>query len=668
MKSIVNQNPWLLYWRGTSGTGLRHAQTQSDLQEAYAVFHEQQDIVGTLLCAAAMIIALEGDANPIEMDPWISKLEDVISQTEPHLPREIETYVTAGLLAALAARIPHHPNGQQWAERALELARLDDNLAFRALTAVNWVQYHYQIGQVSKAVAVLDEMRVLSNSLDVSPVVAINASMSVCACEFLLGLPSYRQTVSKALELAQSKGTFYAARFSTLAHGLFSALSEGDIDLTNQWLHEFEKEARFVGKGFYCFHRICSVWKAMIENNIDGAAVLQSEMLELGIRNGWPLEEALTYLWSALFFHCRKETAPIFHHLESTHRIARTMKSPYVEFMARKIEAHICFDNGEDTKALDSLRIAMELGRKGGFVNSQVWMPKMMARLCAKALEHGIEVDYAKMLIKKRNLVPDEPPLDIEAWPWPVKIYTLGKFRVIKDDQPLAFSHKVQRKPLALLKAIIALGGKTVSEDKLLDALWPDADGDAARFALTSAVHRLRKLLGHEQAIVRQDNEISLDERYCWTDVWAVERLLTRAEQSSRANGFEPINEQSIQLIQKAVALYKGLFLGNDPDAQIGQTTNDRLRRRLLRQLTALAQYWERKADLAQAVNSYEEALRIDPCAEDICRRLMTAYHKLGRPAESLSVYNALKEALNDRLGIEPSAETAAMVKQLEPR
>jgi DNA-binding SARP family transcriptional activator len=43
----------------------------------------------------------------------------------------------------------------------------------------------------------------------------------------------------------------------------------------------------------------------------------------------------------------------------------------------------------------------------------------------------------------------------------------------------------------------------------------------------------------------------------------------------------------------------------------------------------------------------------------------MTAYHKLGRPAESLSVYNALKEALNDRLGIGPSEETNRIVKQL---
>ena len=139
-----------------------------------------------------------------------------------------------------------------------------------------------------------------------------------------------------------------------------------------------------------------------------------------------------------------------------------------------------------------------------------------------------------RVLFASDELVPEEAPVEIEAWPWPIKIYTLGRFEVFKDDQPLQFKGKVQRKPLALLKAIIAFGGRGVREESLIDALWPDAEGDAARFALTSAIHRLRRLLGHEEAIIRKDNEVSLDERYCWVDVWAVERWLGRVESAAR--------------------------------------------------------------------------------------------------------------------------------------
>lgn len=92
--------------------------------------------------------------------------------------------------------------------RALELSRGDSNLAFRALTALNWVQYHSPIGEFGKAGIVVDEMRKLMNASNVSPVVAINASMSVCTYELLSAQPSYRHKIARVLELAQSTGMF----------------------------------------------------------------------------------------------------------------------------------------------------------------------------------------------------------------------------------------------------------------------------------------------------------------------------------------------------------------------------------------------------------------------------------------------------------------------------
>lgn len=661
-QSVVENNPWLLYWRGTCWQGWRHKETQQDLEQAFKVFRRQQDVVGMLLCAASLIIAFEGEGYPVAMDPWIMTLEELNRETNVDLPPEIETQVTAALLAALSVRIPHHPNGILWAERALEFARRDDNLAFRALTAMNWVQYHYEIGQMTTAAVVLDEMRGLISAAGTSPIVATNASMSVCACEFLLAFPTYRQTVNRVLELAQSKGMFYAAKFAVLGYGLFAALSDGDMGLATLWLHELDKEAHLLGPGFHCFYRICSVWRALLANNLEVAAMHQPDMLRLGIRDGWPLEESITRLFSVLVLHARSSKDDARNHLDRAYEIARTMNSPYVEFMARTVNAHICFDDGQDAKGFDSLRIAMELGRKGSFVNSQVWLPKVMARLCAKALEHGIEVEYVKMLVRKRNLVPEKAPVDIEAWPWPIKIYTLGQFLVLKDNHPLTFSHKVQRKPLALLKAIIASGGKNVREETLLDLLWPEADGDAAHFALTSAIHRLRKLLGHEQALIRKDNEISLNERYCWVDVWAVERLLERVEAAVRENG---PGTDSIRLLRRASELYKGPFLGADPEASWSTSTADRVRRGLLRHLSKFGQDYERQAQWQEAASVYEAALRVDPCAEDACRRLMTAYHHLGRPAEVISAYRHCKEALNNRLGVALAIETERLLKKL---
>lgn len=88
----------------------------------------------------------------------------------------------------------------------------------------------------------------------------------------------------------------------------------------------------------------------------------------------------------------------------------------------------------------------------------------LMARLCAKALDAGIEVEYVQELIRRRCLVPDNQYIYSEKWPWPLKIYTLGRFGIVKDGRHLLsnvqFQRKAKHRPVELLKAIIALGGE----------------------------------------------------------------------------------------------------------------------------------------------------------------------------------------------------------------
>src|SRR5262249_10329627 len=248
----------------------------------------------------------------------------------------------------------------------------------------------------------------------------------------------------------------------------------------------------------------------------------QPEMLRLALEAGGALGEAVAPLLSAQGLHARGAGSDAREQLDRGVEVGRALSSAYVEFMAPPPQARPWLGGGQASRGLQALRIAMALGREHGYVNSHVWIPAIMAGLCARALDAGIEQDYVRGLVQKRGLVPESPPVEAEAWPWPVKILTLGRFEVLLDGEPVRFARKVQRKPLALLKALVAFGGRGVREELVMDALWPDAEGDAARVALASALHRLRGLLGREQAILRQEGLLSLDSRHCWVDVWAV--------------------------------------------------------------------------------------------------------------------------------------------------
>lgn len=657
--AIFAEQPWLLFWRGIGWLAWRHADCQRSLAEAFTAFRKQGDTLGMFLAWSGVVFAYVSEGEHVALDRWIALLDEVMQDAPGFPTKGVETRVACAMLAAVVMRQPNHPHGRTWAERAIELARRHPDPFLRTMAAACWLPYQWQVvGDLSPVAPVVDEMRALMRSRDVTPVARVNASMTVAWYEAAAGLSSYRATVAEMLELAQTTGMFFTARHVVLSGGLMGALSDGDLVTAAAWLRELERDIDVLGPAFRFWHHWCVVWDALLRKDFARATSYQPEMLRLARAGGRPLDEAVAHLMSAQLFQARGKEPDARAHLDRAFEMARTLGSPYVEFMARLIEAQLCFDRGEEVAGVGALRTAMVLGRRGGYANSHTWIPPVMARLCARALEAGIEVEYVSGLIQARRLLPESPPVETEAWPWPIKIFTLGRFEIFRDGRPIRFSGKVQRKPLALLKALIALGGRRVSEDLVADALWPDAEGDTARAALTTTLHRLRGLLGHEQAVARQDGQLTLDMRVCWVDVWAIEHALARAE----ATG-DP--EASTR---KAAGLYRGAFLdGADHDLPKAAALADGLRRRLLRQILRVARQCE-PDDRQSAVNWYEEALRVDPCAEDACRSLMSAHHVLGRPAAVLDDYERCRAALGAQHGTSPSAETRGLLERLVPR
>ncbi|MCB1826268.1 MAG: hypothetical protein KDJ54_17520, partial [Candidatus Competibacteraceae bacterium] len=225
--------------------------------------------------------------------------------------------------------------------------------------------------------------------------------------------------------------------------------------------------------------------------------------------------------------------------------------------------------------------------------------PDDVARLCAAALDADVEVEYVQTLIRKRGLLPDLTMTPSERWPWPVKIYTLGRFGLVVDDQPVTFGRKAQRKPLELLKILIAWGGRDVNQARIADALWPDTDGDSAQQALTTTLHRLRRLLSHEHALSVRDGRLSLDPRYCWVDIWCLERRISQILTWVReVNGGGAASRDLATATQALLRAYRGPFLGQDLEPWTMQM-RDRLRDRYLTCLDELGGYWEQMEDWA---------------------------------------------------------------------
>lgn len=241
-------------------------------------------------------------------------------------------------------------------------------------------------------------------------------------------------------------------------------------------------------------------------------------------------------------------------------------------------------------------------------------------------------------------------------WPWPVKVFTLGEFRVEAGGKPLAFGRKVPKKPLALLKAIVAFGGRNIPEQKLLDALWPGEDGDAASEAFAVSLHRLRKLLVYPDVVDLAEGLVSLDARKCWVDAWELERCIADGVRQLSADVGKP---------DEVWKLYGGHFLSEDLESPWALSMRERLRGRFLRYVSTTGKRQEDAGKLDAAVLLYQKGIDTDDLAEELYQGLMRCQMKLDRRAEALAAYRRLRQTLSVTLGIQPSLQSEQLFKAL---
>ena len=276
--------------------------------------------------------------------------------------------------------------------------------------------------------------------------------------------------------------------------------------------------------------------------------------------------------------------------------------------------------------------------------------PDLAARLANHALEHAIETDFVRTLIERDALVapPDAGP----AWPFRLRIRALGGFELVRDAEPMRFTGKAQQRPLDLLKLLVALGGANVDAQQLTAALWPEADGAAAKTSFDSTLFRLRKLLDVENALV-----LSL----VWTDLWALEAAFDAAQPGSQADGAGTSAER---MARRVLDAYPGPLLGADENPWIAKP-RDALRARFVRTLMRLGEQLEAKRDWERAIDLYRRGLEADNLAESFYRGLMRALAATGDQAEALNAFRRCRELLSIVLGIKPSAETDRLYREI---
>jgi DNA-binding SARP family transcriptional activator len=448
-----------------------------------------------------------------------------------------------------------------------------------------------------------------------------------------------------------------------LGQATLAALHKGDVRAAKS---SFRRMAALLPKamphdaGFYYYIATCEALErgdaALAERHWN----INTEMVR---KSGFPFILDVNRVVGALVKRALGKTGEARALLSEARMIENGHQLDRFSFFVTLVESVLLFDDGDARGGAAKLREAMRRGRELGQLGTHFWYPKFQAEFAARALRERIEIPYVREMIRKNRLLPGPGDLDLEEWPWPVRIHTLGRFHLVVDGAPPPSGRKAPQKPLQLLKALIALGGREVPVEQLSEVLWPDADGDLAHESLSSNLKRLRKRLGDERSVLLRDGRISLNNRHCWVDAWAFERILGQAGAARKPGAPVPDGREIARIAEQAIALYRGTFLTGETFCPEIVAYRERLRSKFLRTVVQAGRHWEQSGEWETAVASYEKGLEVDPLSEGMCRSLISCHVQMGRPAEAHAAYQRFRKTLSGVLGVSPSPGLEAILK-----
>jgi DNA-binding SARP family transcriptional activator/TolB-like protein len=210
----------------------------------------------------------------------------------------------------------------------------------------------------------------------------------------------------------------------------------------------------------------------------------------------------------------------------------------------------------------------------------------------------------------------------------------------------------IQPRRLAVLAVIGRAGDRGVTREKLLTLLWPDADEEAGRRALSQALYALRRDLGVDEPFLGiQELRLNPDAATC--DAAEFESAL--AERN----------------LERAAALYGGWFLDgfrlpNAPDFDRWVDDERRaLAHRHAELLERLARRAAERGDPSEASSWWRRLAQLDPLNARVAVELMRSLVATGDPGGALKHARIYEALLAQELDLEPDRQVIELAQRI---
>ncbi len=222
----------------------------------------------------------------------------------------------------------------------------------------------------------------------------------------------------------------------------------------------------------------------------------------------------------------------------------------------------------------------------------------------------------------------------------PICIHLLGRLAVEREGE------MITRFPTYKTGALLALlawrRGEMLSREQVVDMFWPDADLEAGRQSLRTALTAIRRLLdggGKDASLITAD--------HWWIGLNAavntdVAQLNETARQMQRLHA----PQQRVLLLKEAQKIYAGELLPALYEEWI-LGAREQCAAQMRQMLLQGADDFESLGDLAEAAQTLQQVIALDVLDAELHLRLMRLYSDMHRPDKVQQQYNALLDVIN---------------------
>ncbi|MFI5984724.1 BTAD domain-containing putative transcriptional regulator [Streptomyces sp. NPDC051555] len=239
-----------------------------------------------------------------------------------------------------------------------------------------------------------------------------------------------------------------------------------------------------------------------------------------------------------------------------------------------------------------------------------------------------------------------------------VRFNVLGSLECLVGPQRIKLGGPLQERILTLL---LLESGRTVSIERLIETAWGESPPGTAKQQVRKAIADLRRRIPDGPAlIVTEDAGYRVFAEPLQVDL---HRFSHHVQQSATdRSGGDP--GAAADHLREALALWRGPVLNGTggPVLDAASTVLEERRLAAVEELFALRLQRGEDSDIVSELREFAGAY---PLREGLRAQLMHALYRVGRQAEALHEYAAVRELLAEDLGISPGPALAALFEKI---